>query len=208
MSKKESKPKEKSKNDTSEKQKADSISNSITDSNQKKKDKKGKKKDDDSKKSPKKDEDPKNGNNNEEEEEVINVKLFRKRRNSVSLYKKKKKERDKEKEKEKSMNTKHSTKNIKTIKLDNIYDINEKNTKVNVKRSKSSRNIKGKKVTFQNPNFVTIIDVESYKKYNENTCKDPFGNFLNYYSEILNSNNDDDEDDDGKERVRCSCFIF
>jgi len=206
MSKKESKPKEKSKNDTSEKQKADSISNSITDSNQKKKDKKGKKKDDDSKKSPKKDEDPKNDNNNEEEEEVINVKLFRKRRNSVSLYKKKKK--DKEKEKEKSMNTKHSTKNIKTIKLDNIYDINEKNTKVNVKRSKSSRNIKGKKVTFQNPNFVTIIDVESYKKYNENTCKDPFGNFLNYYSEILNSNNDDDEDDDGKERVRCSCFIF
>ena len=59
---------------------------------------------------------------------------------------------------------------------------------------KKEENKKKKKVKFMEPMFVDIIEVESYKKFNEiNTCKDPF----NYID-----NNPD------KENVLCSCFII
>ena len=54
-------------------------------------------------------------------------------------------------------------------------EMNSENENDNKFSQKSSKNIRSKKVTFLEPNFITIIDVESYKKYNEeNTCKDPF----------------------------------
>ena len=53
---------------------------------------------------------------------------------------------------------------------------------------------KEKKVKFLEPEFVQIIEVESYKKYNvENTSKDP------YFA---------DEKKENKANVMCSCFIF
>ena len=59
---------------------------------------------------------------------------------------------------------------------------------------KKEENTKKKRVKFMEPMFVNIIEVESYKKFNEiNTCKDPF----NYID-----NNED------KENVLCSCFII
>ena len=37
-----------------------------------------------------------------------------------------------------------------------------------------------KKLLFKEPNFVEIIDVESYKKFNEeNTSKDPYDHLYN-----------------------------
>ena len=51
-----------------------------------------------------------------------------------------------------------------------------------------------KKVKFMEPMFVNIIEVESYKKYNEeNTSKDPYLYFNNK--------------NENKENVMCSCFI-
>ena len=53
---------------------------------------------------------------------------------------------------------------------------------------------KEKKVKFLEPEFVQIIEVESYKKYNmENTCKDPFF---------------PDDKKEEKTKFMCSCFIF
>ena len=70
-----------------------------------------------------------------------------------------------------------------------------------------------KKVTFIEPDFFTIIDVESYKKFNaENTCKDPFEDmdFLNNINNLnninINNNNKKNEENDGKERINCSCL--
>ena len=69
-----------------------------------------------------------------------------------------------------------------------IYDKNYFNKEI--KKEK-----KIKKVTFMEPMFVNIIEVESYKKYNEeNTSKDPY-----FY---INNKNDN------KENVLCSCSII
>ena len=55
-----------------------------------------------------------------------------------------------------------------------------------------------KRVKFLQPIFINIIEVESYKKFNEeNTCKDPYE-----YSNESNNRNDN------KEYVMCSCFVF
>ena len=127
-----------------------------------------------------------------------------KRSNSIKLYKKHKKQKE-----EKDQIKNDSTKSIKNN--DNIYIEAEKNNKnKNIKENKEIKNIKTKKVTFLEPNFLTIIDVESYKKFNaENTCKDPFedmdlgNNALNNINYSNNHKNDKDEDE--KERVFCSC---
>ena len=62
---------------------------------------------------------------------------------------------------------------------------------------------------------MTIIDVESFKKFNaENTCKDPFEdleflknvNNININNNNINNNNiKKGEEDNRKERVKCSC---
>ena len=82
--------------------------------------------------------------------------------------------------------------------------INEKNESVDLnkinKLKENNINLeniekeKEKKVKFLEPEFVQIIEVESYKKYNmENTCKDPFF---------------PDDKKEEKTKFMCSCFIF
>ena len=67
---------------------------------------------------------------------------------------------------------------------------------------------KNKKVSFLKPQFITIIEVESYKKYNElNTIKDPYAEiFQNMGKNNNNINNEKKEN--GKESINCSCFII
>ena len=82
--------------------------------------------------------------------------------------------------------------------------INEKNESVDLnkinKLKENNINLeniekeKEKKVKFLEPEFVQIIEVESYKKYNmKNTCKDPFF---------------PDDKKEEKTKFMCSCFIF
>ena len=67
----------------------------------------------------------------------------------------------------------------------------DENEIVNIKKSK--------KVRFLEPEFVKVIFVESYKKYNEeNTSKDPFDD----NNDLENVNKKED-----KEKVLCSCII-
>ena len=167
-------------------------------------------------------------NYEEIKDENIPPRKTRKRSDSVDLYKKNR--RDKER---KGRTSKESNKSIKSIKDNPTSNNNnakdEGQNTVNIKKiNKSPKNCKLKKVTFQKPNFITIIDVESYKKFNEeNTCKDPFEDLeflqnINNYNNFNNSNfninlnnnninkNDDKngEEGDGKEKVMCSCLII
>ena len=132
----------------------------------------------------------------------------RKRSNSVDLYKKHKKEKEK-----KNKNNKESNKNVK-LNNNNIYEVSESTNPITIKKSsKNIKNGKEKRVTFPKK-FVTIIDVESYKKINEeNTSKDPFEDieFLNNLKNdniINNKKKEEDEEEDGKARVNCSCLIY
>ena len=117
-----------------------------------------------------------------------------KRSNSIKLYKKHKKEKDK----------KNSSKKENDIEIKNkaadIFDISD------YKKKKKNKNI-NKKVSFPE-DFVTIIDVESYKKFNEeNTCKDPFEN-MEFVNGILVSTKKKDDEPNGKASVLCSCVFF
>ena len=85
--------------------------------------------------------------------------------------------------------------------------INESSTKINNNGNDTTEIIdknniqKIKKVSFLKTQFVTIIDVESYKKYNEqNTCKDPY--------EGINNNLDCNNKVNEYEKVVCCCFIM
>ena len=140
----------------------------------------------------------------EKNEEDIPDPRTRKRSNSVDLYKKQKREREK-----KNKNNKESNKNVKLN--NNIYEVSESTNPITIRKSsKNLKNGKEKRVTFPKK-FVTIIDVESYKKFNEeNTSKDPFEDmeFLkNLEIDNINKKYDDDEED-GKARANCSCLIF
>jgi len=120
----------------------------------------------------------------------------RKRSDSIKLYKKHKRDR----ERKNSLRNNNNSNN----------EMSSENENDNKFSQKSSKNVRSKKVTFLEPNFITIIDVESYKKYNEeNTCKDPFEDieFINNM-EIEHIYTNNNEIDDGKERVHCSCSIF
>ena len=130
-----------------------------------------------------------------ESDDIEFTKKTLKRSNSIKLYKKHKKE------KEENINENNdNTKNIK----------NNENLFKGPERKKSEN---AKKVKFLEPNFLTIIDVESYKKFNaENTCKDPFEDleFLNSINNVNNYNininiNNKKNDDIEKEKVNCSC---
>ena len=75
-----------------------------------------------------------------------------------------------------------------------------------IKKRKKNKNT-NKKVSFPK-DFLTIIDVESYKKYNEeNTCKDPFENMEFVNGRLINTKKNDDEPH-GKASVLCSCVFF
>ena len=129
----------------------------------------------------------KNENKKDDDNEVgIAVKTL-KRSNSIKLYKK----QAREKERRESLK-KESDKQI-------LQDIS------NIERVKKT-NKPAKKVAFS-PDLVEIIDVESYKKFNEeNTCKDPFDN-MEFINGTISVNHNDDEED-GKAKVLCSCSIF
>ena len=65
-------------------------------------------------------------------------------------------------------------------------------------KKKIKKEKKIKRVKFLQPIFINIIEVESYKKFNEeNTSKDPYE-----YSNESNNRNDN------KDYVMCSCFVF
>ena len=137
-------------------------------------------------------------------EEDIPLLRKRKRSNSVDLYKKQKREREK-----KNKLKKDSTKNVKESNTASPEDANSP-----TKRPNKNSKYKDKKVSFPK-DFVTVIDVESYKQFNiENTSKDPFDdleflkniNNINNYNINININNK--VEDDGKERVMCSCIIY
>ena len=147
-------------------------------------------------KSPQKNEIKKEQKKNDDEDNfVLPVKTI-KRSNSIKLYKKQKKEQERRNslKKEDGKDTKDKT--------DEIFNEAEGTKKLR----KGSKNGEQKKVTFL-PNFLTIIDVESYKKFNEeNTCKDPFENMEIINGQLNIKNNDDEED--GKARALCSCIIY
>ena len=147
---------------------------------------------------------------------------YRKRSNSVDLYKKHKQEKLLKKLKEKNNNndTNEINNNVDSTAINNINDdkapdttdninkINEDNNNNNIKNGK-----KTKRVTFLMPLFVTIIDVESYKQFNaENTCKDPFEDIIRSGNSSSNNNTTSSSNKDKKlndnERVVCSCFII
>ena len=133
----------------------------------------------------------------DEDDLVLPVKTL-KRSNSIKLYKKHKKEQERRNslKKENEKDTKDKTGDIFNVSVVN-------GTKM---PRKGSKNGKQKKVAFL-PNFVTIIDVESYKKFNEeNTCKDPFDN-MEFVNGTIKINHNDDEAN-GKAKALCTCFIF
>ena len=137
----------------------------------------------------------KDSKENEDEEYYILLRE-KKKNNSIILHKK-----------NLEKNSKKKRKNSEITKKDldeNNYTVEDIKPKEISKSTKSIKTIK-KKVVFL-PNFLTIIDVESYKKFNaENTSSEPFDNigFFNPQSRFNNSN-----DDDGKAATLCSCCIF
>ena len=149
-------------------------------------------------KSPQKNEIKKEQKKNDDEDDLVLPVKTLKRSNSIKLYKKHKKEQER-----RNSLKKENEKDIKD-KTGDIFNVSVVNgTKM---PRKGSKNGKQKKVAFL-PNFVTIIDVESYKKFNEeNTCKDPFENMEIINGRINIKNND--EEADGKARVLCSCVIY
>ena len=149
-------------------------------------------------KSPQKNEIKKEQKKNDDEDDLVLPVKTLKRSNSIKLYKKHKKEQER-----RNSLKKENEKDIKD-KTGDIFNVSVVNgTKM---PGKGSKNGKQKKVAFL-PNFVTIIDVESYKKFNEeNTCKDPFENMEIINGRINIKNND--EEADGKARVLCSCVIY
>ena len=134
-----------------------------------------------------KNQEEKNGNKKDDDNEVgIAVKTL-KRSNSIKLYKK----QAREKERRESLKRESDKEILKD--LSNIEKVKKTNKPA-------------KKVAFS-PDLVEIIDVESYKKFNEeNTCKDPFDN-MEFVNGTISVNHNDDEED-GKAKVLCSCSIF
>ena len=133
---------------------------------------------------------------NEDEDYDIFVRA-KKKNNSIILHKKNQKKKSKKKRKNSEERKKDTDENIYTVE-----DI--KPPKEISKSTKTVKRIK-KKVVFL-PNFLTIIDVESYKKFNaENTSSDPFDN-IGFFNPRSRFNNNDDED--GKTTTLCSCCIF
>ena len=138
-------------------------------------------------------------NKNIDNDDIIISKTLE-RTDSLKLYKKHKKEKEEQNNDIINVNKKG------IIRKESLF---KKQAKPNNDNKKEN-----KRVTFLEPEFLTIIDVESYKKFNEeNTCKDPFEDmdFLNNLNNLNNyniniNNNKKNEENDGKERINCTCF--
>ena len=123
-----------------------------------------------------------------------------KRRNSINLYKKNKVEKKNNNQNYNLSKTDDKTNTNNLNEKDITNKINDNSQDIQEKNKKSQ-----KKVKFNEPNFVEIINVESYKQFNmENTSKDPYENLFN----DDNNNNNNENKDNGKERVICACFIL
>ena len=144
-------------------------------------------------KSPEKEEIKQESKKKEEDDDDVPMRSV-KRSNSIKLYKKHKKDKDK-----KNSSKKDNDIEVKD-KAGDIFEISD------YKKKKKNKNI-NKKVSFPK-DFLTIIDVESYKKYNEeNTCKDPFENMEFVNGRLINTQKNNDEPN-GKTSVLCSCVLF
>ena len=85
----------------------------------------------------------------------------------------------------------------------------KKNNKINKNENIYEYFRKDKKVSFLKPEFVTIIEVESYKKYNElNTIKDPYAEFFKNMGKNNTNNVKNEQKENGKESINCSCHII
>ena len=118
-------------------------------------------------------------------------------------------------------NKKKTYKGTKNNLKKNILKLNEShcpsNEEIEEKNKKASNNSKGKKVSFlPDPDFVTVIQVESYKQYNQE-CNDknhmPNFGFIRDFNIFNDYDNDcyvncDQYSDDGKERLNCTCSVF
>ena len=163
--------------------------NNINETKKESKSKKEKKKE----KSPEKEEIKQESKKKEEDDDDVPMRSV-KRSNSIKLYKKHKKDKDK-----KNSSKKDNDIEVKD-KVGDIFEISD------YKKKKKNKNT-NKKVSFPK-DFLTIIDVESYKKYNEeNTCKDPFENMEFVNGRLINTKKNDDEPH-GKTSVLCSCVFF
>ena len=163
--------------------------NNINETKKESKSKKEKKKE----KSPEKEEIKQESKKKEEDDDDVPMRSV-KRSNSIKLYKKHKKDKDK-----KNSSNKDNDIEVKD-KAGDIFEISD------YKKKKKNKNT-NKKVSFPK-DFLTIIDVESYKKYNEeNTCKDPFEN-MEFVNGILVSTKKKDDEPNGKASVLCSCVLF
>ena len=136
-----------------------------------------------------------------------------KRSNSIKLYKRHKKEKE-------LRDSIKKENNIDINNNNNIYEVPVVDEQINNNNNNNKKKNKSKRVTFVEPNFVNIVDVESYKKFNaENTCKDPFEeieymqninniNNINNYNINININNNkkkQEQEEKGKEKINCSC---
>ena len=163
--------------------------NNINETKKESKSKKEKKKE----KSPEKEEIKQESKKKEKDDDDVPMRSV-KRSNSIKLYKKHKKDKDK-----KNSSKKDNDIEVKD-KAGDIFEISD------YKKKKKNKNT-NKKVSFPK-DFLTIIDVESYKKYNEeNTCKDPFENMEFVNGRLINTKKNDDEPH-GKTSVLCSCVFF
>ena len=134
-------------------------------------------------------------NENDNDESFLTYKL--KRSNSIKLYKMNKLEKKKHENNNNNLNLTDdkSSANIQNEK--DFINNNDNNAHEIIKKNQ-------KKVSFKEPGFVEIIDVESYKKYNEeNTSKDPYEYLYNNDNKI-----NEEKKRDGKERTICSCLIL
>ena len=127
-----------------------------------------------------------------------------KRCNSVDLYKRKMREKKlKDKDKINDLN--------ENEKFDEINNLNSNSNNINEKKIK--------RVTFLKPNFVIIVDVESYKQFNQVYIP------INQFEEISDSNYDKSNDNisndskndnleknkgtkDNEKEVVCSCLTY
>ena len=133
------------------------------------------------------------------DDSVVQVRAI-KRMNSIKLYQKHNKEKERRNSLEKEIDKDTKDKSGDII---NVPEVTGKN-----KAIKIAKNVKQKKVEFL-PNFVKVIYVESYKKFNaENTCKDPFENMEIVNGQLSIKTNNNGDEADGKTKVLCSCFIY
>ena len=123
----------------------------------------------------------------DDDEIVLNVKAIKRNK----FYK------SRQKNKQRKRNLNKDT--IEESKNEDVFNQVPENSE---RKSKTTK----KKVAFLR-NYVTIIEVESYKKFNYlNAYEDPYEDALSVFGNINLLNGEDEEDENT--RLNCACFIF